>query len=119
MTAIERFAYGSTGFLPHARATRALLKFCDDHGNTVAAIQDLRACLKALEAGERSNAVAAFRRVTIGPHGFADWFPPAVGPIETEEYSWAVFEALVERWHRLMSLLAESRSVRRIWASQL
>ncbi len=107
MTSMEGAAYGSRSFLPHARATRALLKFCDDHGNTVAAVQDLRACLTALEAGERSNAVAAFRRVPLGKDGFGDWFPPSISPAETGDYSWAVFEALVERWHRLMSSLAE------------
>ena len=107
ITPLERLAYGSTSFLPHIRAIRALLKFCDDHGNTVTAIQDLRLCLAALEVGEKSNAVAAFRRVPMCKDGFGDWFPPAVGPMETEEYSWAVFEALVERWHRLMLSLAE------------
>jgi hypothetical protein len=105
MTSLERAAYGTDSFLPHKRATRALLKFCDDHGNAVAAVQDIRACLAALETGERSNAIAAFKRVPMGKDGFGDWWPPAIGPTETEEYSWAVFEGLVERWYRLMSSL--------------
>jgi hypothetical protein len=109
MSSIERLAYGPNSFLPHARATRALLKFCDDHGNTVNAVNDLRACLAALQAGERSRAIAAFKCVPVCKDGFSDWFPPAVSPMETEEYSWAVFEALVERWHRLMTSLAETR----------
>ena len=107
MTSIERRVYGPDFFLTHARATRALLKFCDDHGSDVAAVKDVRMCLVALELGEKSNAVAAFQRVPMSKDGFGDWFPPAVGPIETGEYSWAVFEALVERWHRLLSSLAK------------
>lgn len=94
----------SNQFIPHRRATRALLKFCDDHGNTLAAVRDIRECLTALDAGDRSNAIAAFKRVPMGKEGFGDWWPPVKGA-ETEEYSWAVFEALVERWHRLMSSL--------------
>ena len=105
MTSLERVAFGSQSFLPHIRATRALLKFCDDHGKTEPAVQDIRACLAALEAGERSNAITAFKRVPMGKEGFGEWWPPAVGPNETEEYSWAMFEALVERWCRLMSSL--------------
>ena len=108
MSRIEQVVYGSKGFLPHARATRALVKFCDDHGSKDSAVQDLRLCLSALEAGEKSNAIAAFKRVPICKDGFGDWFPPAIPPLETEDYSQAVFEALVERWHRLMKLLAEN-----------
>jgi hypothetical protein len=105
MTSLERVAYGSDSFLPHRQATRALLKFCDDRGNAVGAVQDVRASLAALEAGERSNAIAAFKRVPMGKDGFGDWWPAAAGAMETEEYSWAVFEALFERWCRLMSSL--------------
>ncbi|MEA1952399.1 MAG: hypothetical protein U9N87_13550 [Planctomycetota bacterium] len=107
MTSIERRVYGPDRFLTEAQATLALLKFCDDHGNTIEAVQDLRACLAALEVGERSNAVAAFRRIPLHPYGFDDWFPPVVLPMETGEYAWVVFKALVERWARLMSSLAD------------
>jgi hypothetical protein len=106
MTSLERFAYGCESFLEQRRATRALLKFCDDHGYNVAGVQDIRACLAALEAGERSTAVAAFKRVPIGGMGcFNDWWPPAIGPLETEEYASAVFDALVYEWHRRMTTL--------------
>ena len=108
MTAIERRAYGPHGFTTEARATRALLKFCEDHGNTHSALRHLRACLAALEAGECTNAVAEFQSVPMCKDRFGEWWPPAVSPTETEEYSWAVFEALIERWHRLMSLLAKT-----------
>jgi hypothetical protein len=108
MTSIERRAFGQNHFLSEARATRALLKFCEDHGypDGDGVLQHLRACLAALSAGEKSNAGAAFKRIRMGKDGFGDWWPPAVFPMETEEYSWAVFEALVERWHRLMSLMS-------------
>src|SRR4051812_39022256 len=98
MTSIERRVYGSDFFSTHARATRALLKFCDDHDNTVAAVQDLRTCLAAWEAGEKTNAVEALKGFLMRRDGLGGWFPPAVSPMETKEYSWAVFEALVERW---------------------
>ena len=102
---MERHTYGPDHFLAEQRITRALLKFCVDHGSTTPAIENVRACLAALEIGERSNAVEAFKRVRMGPDGFNDWFPPAVEPSETGEHAWAVFEALVERWIRLMMLL--------------
>lgn len=105
MNAFERAVYGPDTFLAHARATRALLKFCVDHHHHPAAIADIRAVLAALERGERSNAVASFRRVHQGKDGFGDWLPPADQSADAAEYDWAVFEALFERWHRLMSAL--------------
>ncbi|MCX5659126.1 MAG: hypothetical protein NTW19_05305 [Planctomycetota bacterium] len=109
MTFIERRVYGSNSFIEHQRATRALLKFCDDRGHKVHAVGEIRACLAALEAGEESNAVAAFGRVYMGKEGFNEWWPPAIPPSETKEYACAVFEALVERWSRMMSSLAGKR----------
>lgn len=107
LTSIERRVYGADSFLLEARATRALLKFCSDHQSTHPALGDIRTCLAALEAGEKSNAVAAFKRVPVGKEGFGDWWPPSMSPQEGEEYAWAVFEALVERWYRLMTSLAD------------
>jgi hypothetical protein len=106
MTSIERRVYGPDAFVGEARATRALLKFCADHESTHPAIGDIRACLAALEAGEKSNAVAAYNRVPLGKDGFGDWWPPSMSPQEGDEYAWAVFEALGERWYRLMDRLA-------------
>lgn len=102
---VERRVYGPNTFTAERRATRALLKFCADHGCTHSALADIRASLGALEAGEKSNAVAAVKRIWMGKEGFGDWWPPAASPSETEEHAWAVFEALVERWYRLMMLL--------------
>ena len=109
MTSIERQVYGPDSFLPHARATGALLKFCDDHKSTDPSVQDVRSCLAALEAGEKTNAIASFRRVRMGKEGFNEWWPPAVLASETDEHVWAVFEALVERWCRLMASLPDWR----------
>jgi hypothetical protein len=52
-------------------------------------------------------AVEAFKRIRTGKDGLGDWFPPVILPGETPEYALAVFEALVERWQRLMSSLAK------------
>src|SRR5688572_11115633 len=103
---MERYTYGQTSLLlAQTQATRSLLKFCVDHGSTSSFVDDIRACLAALELGEKSNAIAAFNRVRMGPHGFDDWFPPAVAPSEDGEYAFVVFDSLVERWTRLMNLL--------------
>jgi hypothetical protein len=107
LTSIERRVYGPSAFLAEARATRALLKFCSDHQGTHPALGDIRSSLAALESGEKSNAVAAFKLVPLGKEGFGDWWPPSMSPQESEEYAWAVFEALVERWYRLMKALGD------------
>ena len=104
---MEKRVYGPRGFVVEQRATRALLKFCADHGYTHSALAEVQASLAALEVGEKSNAVAAVKRIWMGKEGFDDWWPQAASPAETEEYAGAVFEALVERWHRLMKLLGE------------
>jgi hypothetical protein len=102
---MERRVYGADKFAFEARATRALLKFCSDHECTHPALGDLPACLAALEVGEKSNAIAASSRVPLGKDGFGDWWPPSTSPQEGEEYARVVFEALVERWYRLMKVL--------------
>jgi hypothetical protein len=107
MTSIERRVYGADAFRVEARAARTLLKFCLDHKSSEPGVSDVQACLTALEAGEKSNAIAAFKRVRMGKEGFTDWWPPAASPAESEEYAWGVFEALVERWCRLMKALGD------------
>jgi hypothetical protein len=104
ITSLERKVYGPGQFREQARATRTLLKFCLDHKRTD--VENIRACLAAIEAGEKSMAVEAFKKVNLGGAScFDDWFPPVVFPSEDEEYAWAVFEALVERWARMMRIL--------------
>src|SRR5262249_36324359 len=87
------------------RATRALIKFCDDHGYDVGGVAELRTCQKALEKGDLERAIESYRKIPIGGMGcFNDWLPPAVFSHETAEYSQAVFEALVAQWSMLMQL---------------
>jgi hypothetical protein len=95
-------------FVTHARATRALLKFCVDHqrgpdtGTGIVAIQE---CLHALENGDVQAAVKHYRSIHFGPYGFDDWFPPVVFEHEDGEYVWTVFQGLCGNWARLMELL--------------
>ena len=97
---------------PQTRATRALLKFCEDHGRDGAELEPIRACLASLETGDVAEAVRAFERVPLGGNGcFNDWWPPVAFEHETEEYVWAVFEALVGEWSRAMALSAQHRAV--------
>lgn len=93
------------------RATRAILKFCQDHPSEGIPVDRIRDCLLALEEGNARSAVDSFQRIHLGPHGFGDWFPPVAFEHENGEYVWAVFEALFERWHRLMQLLAKGQPI--------
>ena len=94
------------------RATRAILKSCIDHGHPGQVHLDhIRECLRALELGDVLGAVKNYRSIHFGPYGFGDWFPPVVCDHEDEGYVLEVFEALCERWHRLMELLSEGRRV--------
>jgi hypothetical protein len=102
MTSIEKRVFGRGAFPTYESATRALLKFCVDHNSNDPALSNVRACLVALESGERSNAIAAYKKVSLGKDGFGDWWPPVTCPGENEEYVDLLFASLVERWHRLM-----------------
>jgi hypothetical protein len=87
------------------RATRALLKFCDDRGDKYPSVAELRLCLKALDRNDIKSAVQAYQRVPLGGMGcFNDWLPPVVFSHETPEYVQAVFEALTTQWSLLMKL---------------
>jgi hypothetical protein len=87
------------------RATRGLIKFCEDHGYDVGGVQELRACLKALDKKDIESAVEAYLRVPLGGMGcFDDWLPPVIFAHETADYARAVFEALVTQWNLLMRL---------------
>ncbi|MGA2496697.1 MAG: hypothetical protein ABSH20_03090 [Tepidisphaeraceae bacterium] len=94
-------------YLPSLQATSALLKFYEDHGG--GQFNLLRECLAALEQGNRQAVEQAFKKLHRGMshHGWTDWFPPVVSSQETEAYVQTVFEALVERWYRLLRLLLD------------
>ncbi|HEU0049701.1 MAG TPA: hypothetical protein VFQ43_19090 [Nitrososphaera sp.] len=86
-------------------ATRALIKFCEDHGYDVGGVEQLRVCLTALDRNDIKSAVEAYLRVPLGGMGcFDDWLPPTVFPEETPDYVRSVFESLVTRWSLLMRL---------------
>ena len=87
------------------RATGALIKFCEDHGYDVGGVEELRACLKALDRKDIKSAVETYLRLPMGGMGcFDDWLPPAVFAHETADYARAVFEALITQWSLLMKL---------------
>ena len=103
---IESFVYGGgSSLIGHIRATKALIKFCEEHDFDLIYFSKLKDCLNFLEEGEVSNAYEVFKQIPSGKDGFGDWWPPVVYQKETEEYVWAVFEGLYERWCRLMDLL--------------
>jgi hypothetical protein len=102
ITSIQKRVFGPGAFLTYEVATRALLKFCEEHQCDDPAWVHIRTCLAALQAGERTNAIKAYKMVKWGKDGFSDWWPPVVVQSETNEYVAEVFRALTERWHRLM-----------------
>jgi hypothetical protein len=88
-------------------AARALLKFSREHGHTPGALAPLEACISALERGDFRTAISEFERMSFGGMGrFDDWYPPVIYEHEDEAYVQTVFEALVERFHRLFRAAA-------------
>ena len=81
-------------------AASALVRFCNTHQIAEPGIELVRACHEALEAGDVQGALAAFEKVPQGGNGcFNDWQPTDSPDFA---YDLAVFQALVERWARLM-----------------
>ena len=92
-----------SAYTPSLQAARALLKFCEDHQRPYPLLND---CIAALETGDRLATTRAMSKIPFGGMGtFNDWIPPVVFEHETGDYVWTVFEALTERWYRLMKLL--------------
>jgi hypothetical protein len=90
---------------PMIQATKALIKFCEDHDGIDKARQ-LRVVLAAVEANDRLAAVRAFKSIPFGGMGtFTDWFPPAKYENETAEYVQEIFVALTVQWYELASAL--------------
>lgn len=97
--------YSDSHVVSQRRATKALLKFCEDHGYDVQGVDILKTCLRALERKDMLSAIEAYLRVPLGRMGcFDDWLPPIVFGHETPEYVRAVFEALITQWNVLMAL---------------
>lgn len=99
--------FSDTYVISQQRSTRALIKFCEDHGNNVDGLRELRACLRALDRKDMKSAVAAYEGIPLGGMGgFDDWLPPVVFAHETPEYTRAVFEALITQWNLTMQMSA-------------
>jgi hypothetical protein len=99
---IEQKAFSASNFLAEIRTTRALIKFCEDHDYDLVHIAQIKKCLANLEKGRISEATENYLAVPHCKDGFWDWWPQKKFPHETDDYVWAVFEGLAERWARLM-----------------
>lgn len=83
-------------------STRALLKFCREHGYPEGGLEQIEGVACSLAANDIQEAVAHFRKVPLGGMGcFNDWIPDVVYKHEDAQYVSAEFEALLERWSRL------------------
>ena len=86
-------------------AANALVRFCDEHQYGGPSLERVRSCRNALEVSDIAAAVSAYRMVPLGGNGcFNDWQPSQLTDNDAFEYALAIFQALVERWSRLMSL---------------
>ena len=87
------------------RHTKALIKFCVDHGYNMVYLKDIQDCLVALENKDMALAYDYYSKVPLGGNGcFNDWWPPVVFDHENSDYVWAIFEALVSQWSLSMRL---------------
>ncbi len=88
-------------------ATATLLKFCREHGYPAAGLSLVDACARALAVGDVPSAIHHFRAVPLGGMGcFNDWVPDTVYKHETRQSVCITFDALLERWSRLMRTAA-------------
>lgn len=85
-------------------ATRALSKFCQEHGHAPFWIEHFGKISDALEArdvGEIKSLVSILRRAGMG--SFHDWFPSVVFQNEDEEYVNCLFNALYGYWVEMVN----------------
>ena len=106
---LERTVYGGGAFSTEAATLRTLIKFFEDHQSPVPPESPLRTCLAALEAGEKSSAVEAYKRINRGVWGIGDWIPAVTCSCETGESASILFMCLLVTWLRQMSALAGER----------
>jgi hypothetical protein len=106
---VKREPYSDVHAVAQLRATKALLKFCNEHGRSEDDyIGSIKSCSEALEEKDIKTAIKHYLDVPLGGNGcFNDWWPPVVYDHETDEYVWAVFEALTSTWSRVMRLSVE------------
>jgi hypothetical protein len=109
----ERKVYGQDRFVTEAATLRTLIKFFKDHQSPVPPESPLRKCLAALEAGEKSSAITAYKRIARGGMGsIADWMPPVACSCETGESVHVTFKCVLGSWLQQMSSLAGERGAR-------
>ena len=86
------------------KATRALLKFCQEHGHIPFWIEHLGKISTALEARdveEIKTLVSLIQRAGMG--SFHDWFPTVSFPNEDEEYVDCLFYGLYGYWREMIN----------------
>jgi hypothetical protein len=92
--------------------TRALAKFCREHGHAPAWVQELEQFAEALEKRDVYALKVAIRRFThAGMGSFIDWFPSPSFPNEDEEYVECVWHALYGHWHEQVSPITKVEHV--------
>ncbi len=107
----KRIPYSDSNVVYQLRATNALLKFCIEHNypDRNPALKSIELCAKALESKDIKSAVKHYLDVPLGGNGcFNDWWPPAIYENESEDYVWAIFEALTSNWSNSMRLSVEN-----------
>jgi hypothetical protein len=110
----EVIKYSKDYMSMQSTATRALLKFCQDHDVGGTYVEDLRKCLLALTSSDIESAVKHYRAIPVGNMGcLDDWSPHAACEHENDEYAREVFQALIEHWVRLMNLSLPNQGTRR------
>jgi hypothetical protein len=110
----EKMAIGplrNVGTPGQKAATRALTKFCSEHGQTEHWISQLEEISKALEARDVTHLkglISLIRRAGMG--SFHDWFPRVVFPNENQEYVECLGHALYGYWREMMDSITESEN---------
>ena len=88
-------------------STRALKRFCEQHGHASGWLERLGLCLSAMDAQEPPRlreALRPFSRAGMG--SFIDWFPSSTLPSEDAEYVETLWNALYGHWReQLLSLI--------------
>jgi hypothetical protein len=92
------------------KATRALLKFCQEHRHAPFWVQSLSDCLAALEQRDDARIVEVLERFNrSGMGSYLDWYPEVVFPNEDEDYVEVVWFGLNGYWREMMRPVAGKR----------
>ena len=91
--------------------TRALTKFCRDHGHAPAWIEELNRFAEALEKRDVYSLKRGIERLSrAGMGSFLDWFPPALAN-EDDGYVECVWNALYGHWYEQVSPITKVEHV--------